>query len=194
MIRPRRGTARFAETMAERREAHRPTVRRDPAARSRHGSDGGALRLVTLAGGGFETIDGLRHFPNIPSEEMFTTPDPLRVDGYVSATMPLDLYGSIVNGIRVEFERGRAVKIDADDNAETLRSACAKDDGGTRLGELALVDGEGRIGPLETMFFDTLLDENAASHIALGSGYLHGGRGSEPTTSGSTGARSTSTS
>ena len=87
--------------------------------------------------------------------------------------MPLELYGSIINGIRVEFEGGRAVKIDADENADTLRDACAKDDGGTRLGELALVDGGGRIGPLETVFFDTLLDENAASHIALGSGYAH---------------------
>jgi len=119
----------------------------------------------------FTTVDGLDHFPNIPSEETFTTPDPMRVDGYVTATMPLDLYGSIIRGIRVEFESGRAVKIDADENVETLRSACAKDDGGTRLGEIALVDGGGRIGPLETVFFDTLLDENAASHIALGSAY-----------------------
>ncbi len=119
----------------------------------------------------FTTVDGLDHFPNIPSEETFTTPDPLRVDGHVTATMPLELYGSIINGIRVEFMGGQAVKIDADENAETLRSACAKDDGGTRLGELALVDRGGRIGPLETVFFDTLLDENAASHIAFGSGY-----------------------
>jgi len=119
----------------------------------------------------FTTVDGLDHFPNIPSEETFTTPDPLRVDGHVTATMPLELYGSIINGIRVEFKGGQAVKIDADENAETLRSACAKDDGGTRLGELALVDRGGRIGPLETVFFDTLLDENAASHIAFGSGY-----------------------
>ena len=119
----------------------------------------------------FTTVDGLDHFPNIPSEETFTTPDPTRVDGHVSATMPLELYGSIVSGIRVEFEGGRAVKIDADKNVETLRSACAKDDGGTRLGELALVDGGGLIGPLERVFFDTLLDENAASHIALGSAY-----------------------
>jgi aminopeptidase len=120
---------------------------------------------------GFETIDGVRHFPNIPSEETFTTPDPLRVDGHVSATRPLHFYGSVLSGIRIEFVDGRAVKIDADENADTLRSACAKDDGGTRLGELALVDGAGRIGPLETVFFDTLLDENAVSHIALGSGY-----------------------
>ena len=90
--------------------------------------------------------------------------------------MPLELYGSIISGIRVEFAGGRAVKIDADENADTLRAACAKDDGGTRLGELALVDGGGRMA-LETVFFDTLLDENAASHIALGSGYALGGRG-----------------
>ncbi len=119
----------------------------------------------------FRTVDDLAHFPNIPSEEAFTTPDPLRVDGHVSATLPLELYGSIIRGLRVEFEGGRVVKIDADENAETLRSACTKDDGASRLGELALVDGAGRIGPLHTVFFDTLLDENAASHIALGSAY-----------------------
>ncbi len=96
----------------------------------------------------------------------------MRVDGYVSATMPLEYYGSILSrGSGSSSSTGRAVKIDADDNADTLRTACAKDDGGTRLGELALVDGGGRIGPLGTVFFDTLLDENAASHIALGNGY-----------------------
>jgi aminopeptidase len=121
--------------------------------------------------GDFETVDGVRHYPNIPTEELFTTPDPERVDGHVSATMPLDLYGTFVEGVRVEFEGGRAVKIDADSGAEALRSAAAKDDGASRLGELALVDGQGRIGPLETVFLDTLIDENAASHIALGNGY-----------------------
>jgi aminopeptidase len=119
----------------------------------------------------FTTVDGLRHFPNIPSEEMFTTPDPLRVDGHVTATRPLEVYGALMDGIRVEFEAGRAVKIDADRGADTLRSLAEKDDGASRLGELALVDGEGRIGPMQTVFYDTLLDENAASHIALGSGY-----------------------
>ena len=121
--------------------------------------------------GDFETLDGVQHYPNIPTEEIFTTPDPERVDGHVSATMPLDLYGTIIRGIRVEFAGGRAVKIDADDGVEALRSAAAKDDGASRLGELALVDGQGRIGPLETVFLDTLIDENAASHIALGHGY-----------------------
>jgi aminopeptidase len=85
--------------------------------------------------------------------------------------MPLQLFGTIIEGIRVEFEGGRAVKIDAERGAEALRAAAAKDDGANRLGELALVDDEGRIGPLRTVFLDTLIDENAASHIALGNGY-----------------------
>jgi aminopeptidase len=122
----------------------------------------------------FQTLDGIRHFPNVPSEEVFTTPDPERVDGHVTATMPLELYGSNISGIRVEFAGGRATRIDANHGAEALRAVAAKDDGGARLGELALVDGEGRIGPLGTVFFDTLIDENAASHIALGNGYLLG--------------------
>ena len=89
----------------------------------------------------------------------------------MTATRPLEVYGALMDGIRVEFEAGRAVKIDADRGADTLRSLAEKDDGASRLGELALVDGEGRIGPMQTVFYDTLLDENAASHIALGSGY-----------------------
>lgn len=119
----------------------------------------------------FETVDGIVHMPNLPTEEVFTTPDPLRADGHVTATKPLFLGGAIIRGLRVVFEDGRAVKIDADENAEVLRAYAGKDDGACRLGELALVDGDGRIGPLDTVFFDTLLDENAASHIALGSSY-----------------------
>jgi aminopeptidase len=122
----------------------------------------------------FETVGGIRHNPNVPSEEIFTTPDPARVDGHVTATRPLEAYGAMIDGIRVTFEGGRAVKVDADRGADALRSLAAKDDGASRLGELALVDGEGRIGPLETVFYQTLLDENAASHIALGNGYLLG--------------------
>jgi aminopeptidase len=121
----------------------------------------------------FTTVDGLRHLPNVPSEEMFTTPDPMRADGHVTATRPLEVYGAMLDGIRVEFEGGRAAKIDADRGADALRSIAAKDDAASRLGELALVDGEGRIGPLDTTFFETLLDENAASHIALGNGYAY---------------------
>jgi len=131
----------------------------------------GLLPSSAWEAGDFETVDGVRHYPNIPTEELFTTPDPERVDGHVSATMPLELFGTIIEGIRVEFEGGRAVKIDADNGADALRAVAAKDDGAARLGELALVDGEGRIGPLQTVFYDTLIDENAASHLALGQGY-----------------------
>jgi aminopeptidase len=125
------------------------------------------------AAGDLETVDGRRHSPNIPTEEVFGTPDPERVGGYVSATMPLELSGSIIDGIRIEFEGGRAVKVDAASGAEALRAVVARDEGASRLGEIALVDGEGRIGPLGRVFYDTLIDENAASHIALGGGYEH---------------------
>ena len=79
--------------------------------------------------------------------------------------------GTIIRGLRVRFEGGSAVEIDADENVEALRSQLAIDEGALRLGELALVDRQGRIGPLGTVFFNTLLDENAASHIAFGSGF-----------------------
>ncbi len=133
----------------------------------------GLLPSAHWAGGDLETVDGRRHSPNIPTEEIFTTPDPDRVDGHVSATMPLELTGSIITGIRVEFEAGRAVRIDAERGADALRAVAAKDEGAARLGEVALVDGMGRVGPLDTVFFDTLIDENAATHIALGNGYAH---------------------
>lgn len=125
------------------------------------------------AAGDLVTVDGQRHLPNIPTEEVFTTPDPERVDGHVSSTMPLELSGTVISGIRIRFEEGRAVEVDADAGAAALRAVAAKDAGAARLGELALVDGEGRIGPLETVFLDTLIDENAATHIALGNGYEH---------------------
>lgn len=119
----------------------------------------------------FSRADGLAHIANLPSEEIFTTPDPLRVDGVVRATKPLVAAGAVIEGLEVEFEHGRAVRIDADRGAEALRSLTARDSGAERLGEIALVDGQGRIGPLGHPFYDTLLDENAASHIALGSAY-----------------------
>ena len=89
----------------------------------------------------------------------------------VAATKPLDLGGTIVEGLRVRFEGGRAVQVDAEANADALRARTALDEGAARLGEIALVDREGRIGPLDTVFYDTLLDENAATHIALGNAY-----------------------
>ena len=116
----------------------------------------------------FETAEGIPHRPNLPTEEIFTTPDPRRADGTVRSTKPLLVEGALIEGLRVRFEDGRAVEIDADSNGEVLRARAGRDDGASRLGELALVDGEGRIGVLDRVFYSTLIDENAASHIALG--------------------------
>ena len=132
----------------------------------------GLLPTATWWAADFTTAAGLRHLPNLPTEEVFTTPDPLRTEGHVTSTKPLVLQdGTIVRGLRVRFEGGTAVAIDADENVEALRSRLAVDDAALRLGELALVDRQGRIGPLGTVFYDTLLDENASSHIAFGSGF-----------------------
>ena len=122
-------------------------------------------------GGSSQTRTGVRHVPNIPTEEVYTTPDPERTEGVVTATKPLDVSGSLVTGLRIRFEGGRAVEIDADTNAEALRQRCAVDEGASQLGEVALVDRESRIGKLGRTFFTTLLDENAASHLALGDAY-----------------------
>jgi aminopeptidase len=132
----------------------------------------GMLPTHTWWAADFSTAKGLRHLPNLPTEEVFTTPDPLRTEGQVTSTKPLVLRdGTIISGLRVRFEGGTAVAIDADENVEALRSQLAIDEGALRLGELALVDRQGRIGPLGTVFFNTLLDENAASHIAFGTGF-----------------------
>jgi aminopeptidase len=120
----------------------------------------------------FRTSWGLEHAPNVPSEEVFTSPDPARTEGVVRSTKPLVLQdGNIVRGLVVRFENGRAVQIDADEGADVMRGRCAVDEGAARLGEVALVDREGRVGRLDTVFYTTLLDENAASHIAFGKGF-----------------------
>jgi aminopeptidase len=132
----------------------------------------GLLPTSTWGGGGFVTRNGLPHLPNIPTEEVFTSPDPARTEGHVTATKPLVMRdGTIVRGLRVRFEGGRAVEVEADENAGAIRAQTEADEGAARLGEVALVDRRGRIGPLGTVFYDTLLDENSASHVAFGHGF-----------------------
>ena len=131
----------------------------------------GLLPSSTWMAARMRTREGIAHIANIPSEEIATAPDPQRAEGVVRATKPLEVGGALVEGLRVRFEGGRAVEIDADSNAEALRGRTAVDEGGSRLGEVALVDRESRIGALDTIFFNTLLDENAASHVALGNAY-----------------------
>jgi aminopeptidase len=82
--------------------------------------------------------------------------------------------GTIVEGLTVRFERGEVVQVEARRGVDNVRGLLSVDPGVGRLGEIALVDRQGRVGALHTTFYDTLLDENAASHLALGSGYLEG--------------------
>jgi aminopeptidase len=120
----------------------------------------------------FETVDGIEHMANIPTEEVFTSPDPERLEGHVTASKPLVLIdGTVVENLRLRFAGGRVVDVEADTAQDVMRTIVARDPGAARLGELALVDDEGRIGRMDTVYFDTLLDENAASHIALGGGF-----------------------
>jgi aminopeptidase len=135
----------------------------------------GLLPTSTFHGAEDETVDGIVHLANLPTEEIYATPDPERAEGVVRSTKPLVLAdGTIIRGLEVRFEGGRATAIDAEQGAAVMRGRAAFDQGAARLGEVALVDREGRIGRLGTVFFDTLLDENAASHIALGDGFDQG--------------------
>ena len=131
----------------------------------------GLFRTSHFGAARMTTAFGVEHVANLPSEEIFTTPDPERTEGHVRATKPLDVSGSMVESLKVRFEGGRVVELEADSGAEALRGRVAKDDGAARLGEVALVDGDGRIAKTDTVYFMTLLDENQASHIALGNGY-----------------------
>ena len=115
---------------------------------------------------------GIRHVANMPTEEVFTTPDARRVDGIVRSTYPLQIQGTVVRGLEVRFEAGRADEVRADEGQELMRAHVAADDGAARLGEVALVDAHSRVGKTGLVFYDTLFDENAASHIALGASIL----------------------
>jgi aminopeptidase len=116
-----------------------------------------------------ETVDGRRYVPNIPTEEVASTPDPRRTEGKVRATRPLALAGGvIVEGLGLRFEAGRIVGVHADKGGDVVRAQLETDEGAARLGEVALVDGSSRVGQLGVTFFDTLFDENATCHIAYG--------------------------
>jgi aminopeptidase len=128
----------------------------------------GLLDQSLWIGGGLATMDGIEYVPNLPTEEVFTTPDCRRVDGVVSATRPLALLGNIVEGLKLTFERGRIVGVEADRGAEVVRAQLASDEHAPYLGELALVDGSSRVGQTGSVFWDTLLDENATCHLAWG--------------------------
>jgi aminopeptidase len=124
--------------------------------------------------GGGTTVFGQWHVANIPTEEVFTTPDPARTEGTVRSTRPLTIGGAIVAGLEVRFEAGRIVEVRAESGVELVEAQLAKDEGARRLGEVALVDGTSRVGETGLVFFDTLFDENATCHVAYGRGFADG--------------------
>jgi aminopeptidase len=118
------------------------------------------------------TVEGREHVVNMPTEEVFTSPDRRRTQGTVRSTKPLALVGTVVRDLEVRFEAGRAVEVNASSGAEVVREQMRSDEGGALLGEVALVDGESRVGKTGLVFLNTLFDENATCHIAYGAGIL----------------------
>lgn len=122
--------------------------------------------------GGAETArNGIRGVPNLPTDEVFTMPHRDRVDGWAVASKPLSVRGQLVEGIRVRFEHGRAVEIHADKGQDVLQKLIETDEGAAHLGEVALVKASAPVAQTGTLFYNTLFDENAASHIAFGRCY-----------------------
>ncbi len=121
----------------------------------------------------FETSWGRRHVPNIPTEEVFTSPDFRRTEGVITSTKPLHLpsEGVTVTDLVVTFEGGKIVNVEATAGAEVVRNQLKVDDRAPYLGEVALVDRASAVGETGVVFANTLFDENATSHIAYGSGF-----------------------
>jgi aminopeptidase len=119
-----------------------------------------------------ETVAGRSYVANMPTEEVFTSPDQRRTEGTVRSTKPLALAGTVVRDLEVRFEGGRALEVNATSGADVVREQLRSDDGAAMLGEVALVDGDSRVGRSGLTFLNTLFDENATCHIAYGAGIL----------------------
>jgi aminopeptidase len=118
----------------------------------------------------FTTKDGIEYVANMPTEEIFTTPDARRAEGTIRSTMPLSFSGQLIRGLEFTLEDGKIVNVDAESGAELIRSQIASVENADRLGELALVTKESRVGQTGTLYYNTLFDENATCHIAFGAG------------------------
>lgn len=141
-------------------------------------SNGTNLRVGLLPGtifmGGCEdTLQGNPFNANIPSEEVFISPDKNRADGIVYSTKPLSYNGQLIENFSVRFEGGRVVEVKAEKNEELLKQLVSMDEGASRLGECALVPYDSPIRESELTFYNTLFDENAACHLAFGAGFTN---------------------
>jgi aminopeptidase len=137
----------------------------------------GLLERTRFCSALFHTVGGRPYTANLPTEEVFATPDARRAEGVVTSTKPLALLGEVVNGLQVTFEGGRIVDVQAEAGAEVVRAQISTDENAVHLGEVALVDGESRVGKTGLTFFDTLFDENATCHIAYGMAIPEGHEG-----------------
>jgi aminopeptidase len=122
-------------------------------------------------GGASKAQNGIICNPNIPSEEVFTTPHAYKVDGTVSSTKPLSYQGTLIDNIKVTFKDGKITEAHASKGEEVLQKVLKSDEGASRIGEVALVPHSSPISQSGIIFYNTLFDENAASHIALGQCY-----------------------
>ena len=134
----------------------------------------GLLPGARWSGGGHETTGGIKHVPNLPTEEVFACPDWRRTEGTVRSTRPLQLGGTIVRDLEMRFEHGDAVEVAPRPAPTPFAARCRSTSIAKRLGEVALVDGESRVGQTGITFYDTLFDENATCHIAYGAGVTFG--------------------
>ena len=141
--------------------------------RSQNGTDFRAdlIGRGVWRGGGEVTKAGVYFNPNLPSEEIFTSPMAGKAEGKLVATKPLVYYGQIIDRFWIRFENGRAVEWDAEQGKELLGRIIGMDDGAAKLGELALVPKNGPIDRCGILFYETLFDENASCHVALGCGF-----------------------
>jgi aminopeptidase len=133
----------------------------------------GLLPSARWGGAGFETSGGIYYVANMPTEEIFTTPDSRRAEGTIRSSLPLSFGGQLIRGLELSFEDGRIVNVEAETGAELIRSHIATIENADRLGELALVTEESRVGQTGTLFYNTLFDENATCHIAFGAGLAY---------------------
>jgi aminopeptidase len=122
-------------------------------------------------GGSLQDPDGVTYMPNIPTEEVFTSPDRRRADGTISLTKPVIIGGQMVEGLQVTFSGGRITGATAASGAETVRAQLDTDEGARSLGEVSLVDRDSRIAKAGILFHNTLFDENAACHVAWGQSF-----------------------
>ena len=130
----------------------------------------GLLPTARWGSARFRTAGGIHYVANMPTEEIFTTPDPRRAEGTLRSTMPLSYGGQFIRGLELTFEDGRIVGVEAETGADVVRTHLATIENADRLGELALVTKESRVGQTGKLFYNTLFDENATCHIAYGFG------------------------